>query len=117
MKIVLDTNFLIDCVRFKLDIRKELAGSELYTVESVMPELARLARSKSKESPLAKISMEFVKGIEKLQSLKQETDDSMIEYSRLGYVIATHDGVLKGKIRAAGGKVIYIRQRRYVSLE
>ncbi|MFH1229142.1 MAG: hypothetical protein V1678_01820 [Candidatus Aenigmatarchaeota archaeon] len=116
MKIILDTNFLVDCVRFKIDMLKELAGNELYTVESVIPELWKIAMRKTKDASAAKISIKLADDLEILPSKERETDDSMLAYSKDGYVIATQDSVLKGRIKDAGGKFVYIRQKKYVSL-
>jgi rRNA-processing protein FCF1 len=116
MKIVLDTNFLIDCVRFKIDMAKELAGHEIYTVESVIPELMRIASKNTKDASSANIALKIASSLDILPAKEKETDDSMLSYSKDGYVIATQDSALKVRIKDAGGKVAYIRQRKYVSL-
>jgi rRNA-processing protein FCF1 len=115
MKIVLDTNFLIDCVRFKIDISKELAGNEICTLDSVFPELHKIAERNTKDAQIAKISLKIASELEILPSKERETDDSMLAYSKEGYVIATQDSVLKRRIKDAGGKFVYIRQKKYVS--
>ena len=117
MKIILDTNFLVDCVRFKIDMLKELAGNEIYTIESVFQELHKIAERNTKDAQIAKISLKIASELEVLPSKERETDDSMLVYSKEGYVIATQDSVLKGRIKDAGGKFVYIRQRKYFVFE
>lgn len=117
MKIILDTNFLIDCIRFKIDIKSELRGNELFIVESIIPEIEKISKRKTKESPLAKITLEIISNFKILESREKETDDSLIEYSKEGYAVATQDKVLKNKIKKIGGKVTYIRQKKYVIFE
>ena len=117
MKIILDTNFLIDCIRFKIDIKSEFRGNELFIVESIIPEIERITKRKTKESSLAKIVLEIISNLKTLKSIQKETDDSLIEYSKEGYAIATQDRTLKNKIKKTGGKTIYIRQKKYVSFE
>lgn len=119
MKVILDTNFLVDCVRFKIDIGLELSGNELFVLDSVITEIERIAKRGSKESALAKVALDYVKGkgLKILKSKEKDTDESLLVYSKQGYAIATHDRILKNKIKKGGGKVIYIRQKRYVFFE
>jgi rRNA-processing protein FCF1 len=117
MKIILDTNFLIDCIRFKIDIKSEFRGNELFIVDSIILEIEKIAKRKTKEASLAKIALDIINDLKVLKSKQDETDDSLIEYSKEGYVIATQDRDLKSKIKKLGGKVIYIRQKKYVVSE
>jgi len=119
MRVVLDTNFLVDCVRFKVDISSELVGNELFVLDSVLFELEKIAGRGSKESAFAKMALDYVKGkgLKILKSKEKSTDKSLQSYSEQGYAIATHDRVLKNRIKNNGGKVIYIRQKRYVVFE
>ena len=119
MKVILDTNFLVDCVRFKIDINSELSGNELFVLDSVVFELEKITKRGSKESTLAKMALDYVKGkgLKILKSKEKSTDKSLQNYSEQGYAIATHDRVLKNKIKSDGGKVIYLRQKRYVVFE
>lgn len=119
MKVVLDTNFLIDSVRFKIDIMTELAGNELFVLDENIREIGKLAGTKSKEAPLAKLALAFIAGgkIGVLKSPDKVTDQSLVEYAKQGYAIATHDRILKDKVKAAGSKVVFIRQKKYVDME
>ncbi|MBU3896466.1 MAG: DNA-binding protein [Nanoarchaeota archaeon] len=117
MKIILDTNFLMAIVQFKIDIFEQLAGNSLYTIESVINELKGLSKEKSKDGTAAKIALDIIKskGLKILES-KDVADLSLIDYSNKGYIIATQDKVLQNKIKSLGGKSIYIRQKKYVIL-
>jgi len=111
MKIILDTNFLVDAVRYKVDIFDQLKGNELYVLDSIIFELEKITERKTKESRLAKIVLEMIKGKVKIIKTNRKTADPfLIEYSNKGYRIATHDRKLKKKIK----NVIYIRQKKYV---
>ena len=46
MKVILDTNFLIDSIRFKIDIKSELKGNELFVIESIISEVEKIAKPK-----------------------------------------------------------------------
>jgi len=118
MKIILDTNFLVDSIRWKIDWG-ELRGHELFVLDSNVEELKRIAKRGTKESSLAKVALEVLKtkGLKILESKEKETDLSLLEYSKKGYVIATQDMVLKNRIKSETGKVIYIRQKKYIEID
>ena len=56
MKILLDTNFLIDLMRFKIDL-SELRGDELFVDEAVVNELRGISRGNSKDAVSAKMAL------------------------------------------------------------
>lgn len=118
MKIILDTNFLIDLIRWKIEW-VELRGHELFILDSNIEELKRIAKRGTKESLLAKIALMLLegKGLKMLESKEKETDLSLLEYSKKGYAIATQDIALKNKIKSESGKVIYIRQKKYIEID
>lgn len=119
MKILLDTNFLIASIKFKIDIFLELKGNELFVTEPVLDELAEIATKKGRDSSAAKISLELIerKDLKILQTDEKEADLSLLEYGNKGYAVATQDKKLREKLMKAGAKIIYIRQRKYVFLE
>lgn len=118
MKIILDTNFLIDCIRFKTDLRTELAGNELFVLDSVIFEIGKIAKRGTKESSFAKLALEFIakNNFKILETDKKDADESLLAYSK-EYAIATHDRVLKNKLKKTGAKIIYIRQKKYLVVE
>jgi rRNA-processing protein FCF1 len=118
MKVILDTNFLIDCMRFNIDIKTELAGNELFVSESILFEIEKIIERGTKESFLAKLALDFIKKNNfKVLESEENVDESLISYSKQGYTIATHDRTLKTKLKKAGAKIIYIRQKRYLVVE
>jgi rRNA-processing protein FCF1 len=119
MKTVLDTNFMVDCVRFKIDLEKELAGNELFITDSIRFELGVIAKKRTRHSGLAKTALEYIerKSLKTLGSDDKETDLSLLRLSKDGYAIATNDRALRVSIKKQGGKVMFIRQKKYVVLE
>jgi rRNA-processing protein FCF1 len=111
-KIVLDTNFLIYCAKFRVDFFSEidricLFQYKLYITESVINELERL---KPKNLNLIK------KYIQKLEVIKSEgtyADDELVELSKQGYIVATNDIPLKKRLTRP---IITIRQKKYLQL-
>ncbi len=119
MKILLDTNFLVDVIRFKIDLFTELRGDELFILDTVLEELGRVSKGKSNDAFSAKFSLKMVrtKGLKVLKSKEKEADLSLIEYAKNGYAIATQDLKLKKKLKKIGAKIIYIRQKKYLVKE
>jgi len=115
MKVILDTNFLIDCIRFKIDLKKELVGNEMFVLDAVIFEIGKIAKRGTKESSLAKLALEFIakNNFKILETDKRDADESLLAYSK-DYAIATHDKTLKNKLKKAGAKIIYIRQKKYL---
>ena len=101
MKIILDTNFLMTALRFKVDIFSELKGNELFVITNIISELEKLSKGNSKDVKYAKLSLEMVKrkGLKVLTSKEKNTDKSLVEYSKKGYAIATQDRPLKEIIK------------------
>ena len=118
MKIILDTNFLVDCVRFKVDLKSELAGNELFVLDSVIFELEKISKRGTKESSLARLALDFINknNLKILETGRKDADESLIRHSK-EYAIATHDRVLKNKLKKLGAKIIYIRQKKYLVVE
>ncbi len=118
MKIIMDTNFLIDMFRFNVDAKSELAGKELFTLDAVVHEVEKLVVSNKKEAVLGNLALKFMEtNCKVLKSTQKETDESLVDYSMDVYIIATHDRILKGKIKDVGGRVAFIRQKNHVVIE
>jgi rRNA-processing protein FCF1 len=119
MKVILDTNFLIDCLRFGVDLKSELAGNEMFVLDTSLLEIEKIAKRKTKESPLARLALEYIKrsGLIIMDAKEENVDDSLVSFSKEGYAIATHDKVLKNRLKRIDAKVIYIRQKKYLVIE
>ena len=124
-RILVDTNFLLIPVRFKVDIFTGSSDAvnditEFYVSSRVLNEIQRL-KEKSKPS--------FVKELRLAETYAGqctliedpsdgEVDDSLVNLaSRERMVLGTTDSELRQKARAAGVKVIYLRQRNYLVLD
>lgn len=124
-KILLDTNFLLIPIRFKVDIHTAAADAvndlvEFYISSRVIVEIRQL-KEKSKPS--------FVRELGIAEALSREcqliddpsdgeVDDSLVSLaSRQGLILGTTDSDLRRRARAAGVKVLYLRQKRYLVLD
>ena len=110
MKIILDTNFLIDCAKYHLDYCSELRGHKLYTLDRVVLELEKLI--KQKKGIHAKLALQILKEkpVKILKTKdKGHVDDILVNME--GYAIATNDLNLKKRLKT---KVFTIRQKKYI---
>ena len=115
MKIVLDTNFLIGCLKFRIDFLSELQGYELYIVDKTKNELEKLIKGKNaKDKQRAKIVLQLLgkKKIKTIASKAEETVDNTLARLK-GYIIATQDKELKNKIK---GKKLIIRAQKKLEI-
>ncbi|MEM5804813.1 MAG: DNA-binding protein [Candidatus Aenigmatarchaeota archaeon] len=114
MRILLDTNFLVFAAKKKVRIFSELEG-ELYTIDLVERELAKLAGGNGKDAAAARIALKLLKaeGIRALKAEKEEADDELARRAKAGFAVATQDRALRERIKKSGGKVIFIRQGRH----
>jgi len=115
MKIVLDTNFLVSCLKFKIDFLSELEGEQLYIVDKTKTELKKLINGKNaKDSQRAKIILAIIKKnkIKELKSKEKETVDDTLARLK-DYMIATQDRELKKRIK---GKKLIIRAKKKLEI-
>jgi len=116
MKIIFDTNMLIYCVKYKIDIAKQLRGNEFFLLDSVLAELKKISTGKGKKAELAKIVLQLIKNFKKIKheaKTAASVDSLLFELGKKGYVIATQDTELQKRLKAAGARYIYLRQKKY----
>jgi rRNA-processing protein FCF1 len=118
-KILLDTNFLIDNLKWKAGVFRSFRGKWVGTIVPVIQELTALSKGKSVNNIFAKLALRQVKtkGLKALRTKETSADPALVSLSKKGYIIATHDKLLKQRIRKVGGKIIFIRQKKYVVIE
>ncbi len=111
--IILDTNFLIYCARFRIDFISEIERICFFKYKLAILDqtIEELERVKPKELKLVK---KFIENLEVIKSEGSYVDESLIELSKKGYVVATQDKELKDKLE---GEVIIIRKQKYLELK
>jgi len=102
--------------QFKIDVFEQLRGHELCLINTVEDELHKLSKGNSKDANAALLALHIIatKDLKMLKTNEKNADKSLIKYSIEGYIIATQDIRLRERIKKAGGKAIYIRQKKYV---
>jgi len=125
MKIIIDTNFILSCVKQKIDLLSQLDElfpfSEIVVPFSVIDELKNLRKSrriKIKEREAADVSLQLIiKKKPKLENLGDNVDNSIVDYAlkNKDIVVASLDrGIinrLKNKV-----KLVTIRNKKRVAL-
>jgi len=109
MKVLLDTNFLIDLLKFKVST-EELSEHELYTISPVVEELKALASKRCKESKYAKLALLLTKEI-KVIECKGDADTNLLKLAG-DFVVATNDTALRKKLKERKIKTIYLRGKK-----
>lgn len=119
MKFLLDTNFVLIPGKFKVDILSELekfGKPELFTLDSIIIELEKLASGKGPDPRAAKLGLIILKKykVKTVASQSKKADAGLLESSKAGFIICTLDRELMAKIKKAGGKAITLRQKKYL---
>lgn len=119
MKLVLDTNFLVDLARFKIDLvelHDLLEHVELCVFSKTLDELNSL-KSKAKHGKFAKIGLKLVES-NRLTILESNSkvDDSLLNLNPNYFIVATNDKKLRDKLKKTRMKTIYVRARKHLAI-
>ena len=122
IKVLLDTNFFLDLIRYRNDFSlfENLEERvELFVSSEVIRELKSIANKKTKEGRLALIALELIKNqkIRVVKSLKKNVDEDLIALAKNeGFIIATNDKDLKEKLKKENIKVICLRDKKKIEV-
>lgn len=122
--IVLDTNFIIAALEFRIDIRTELSrildfNFEIATLSSTSLELEKLIKEGEYfERKQAMLAMAFLKkaGFKALPA-EGNTDELLLRLDKANDIIATQDLELRKRLKAKGFKTVVIRQKKHFKME
>ncbi len=122
-RIILDTSFLVNCVRFKIDFIEEIrriCGFRygLFIVDKTLDELNSIVDKGGKDASFAKIVLQMIKKF-KIALIKTNSEESVDELIMCeavnGGVVATQDMILRKRLDNIDIPVIFIRQKKYLS--
>jgi rRNA-processing protein FCF1 len=122
--ILLDTNFILDLLKFKIHLEDELnrlleSNYEVAIIDNVEEELKKLSDRRNRFAKLALKLLELGK-IKKIKvNNKNDTDNIMLNMCKENedIVIATNDINLRKKIKEIGRKTIYIRSKKHLAID
>ena len=114
--IVLDTNIILDVLKFKVDLFEELKRIcdfeyEIKILDKTLKEL--------ENKPNAKLAFRFIKekNIKLINSKSAGYVDALLLELPQDYIIVTNDKDLKRKLRKENRPIITLRQKKYLILE
>ena len=114
--IVLDTNFLITALKFKIDVFEEIEkicifDYNLSVLDKTLSELKGKPNEKLVKELLTKKKVNIIK-----TSTKDYVDDILAKLDK-NFIIATQDIDLKRRLETKKMPIIFIRQKKYLELK
>ena len=117
-KIILDTNFIIYCIKYKIQIEKELNRTiienyKIYIIDKTLDELKKLLND-NKTKLYAKIALEICKSFKVIHTNKDKLVDSLIKENIDGdTIVGTNDKELKKSLKCP---ILVVRKRNHLEL-
>jgi rRNA-processing protein FCF1 len=116
MRVILDTDFLVNAIKYKIHIEESLKNTldsnfQICIIDKTLDELKKI---KDKN---AKIALQLIK-LKKYKILKTKkdkiTDDLIKEIAKKTDIVATQDRKLKKDLKQNLIKTLSIRQKKYI---
>ncbi|MGC8812014.1 MAG: PIN domain-containing protein [Candidatus Aenigmatarchaeota archaeon] len=121
-KIIFDTNFLIDCFRFRVDFLKEIEEKiekpfKFLVIDLSLKEIGAIAKTRKKEAKYARLALEFAKKKCEIVELKaKNADEAILIFSDKDTFVATNDKKLRKSLKALNVKNIYLKSKKKVAI-
>ena len=123
-KIIIDTNFLLIPIQFKVDIFSEFNricsfNYKLFIFDKSIDELKNIIqKQRGKDKKAAEFALKLIKlkNIEIIETGHKYVDELILDSINKDTVIATQDVLLKKQLLEKGASVIILRQKKYLQL-
>jgi len=122
MNILLDTNFILECVKNKIDLDDLKIYGNLFLPIEVYSELQNILldkRQKEKNKAIAKLALQILdrKNLKTISLEIDKVDDGIINYVRRNdnIIVATLDKELKSRLEGIA-KILTIRNKKKIIL-
>lgn len=122
-QVVLDTNFLLLPLQFKINIFKQIeeiieAPHEFVVPSGVVGELKVIARGRGRDGSAARFALKLLEsGKARRVPSTGNVDDWIVDYAaKEGAAVATNDMLLRNRLKKAGVKMIALRSRARLGL-
>jgi len=123
MEIILDTSFILSCLKEKIDFLDAENFGKLVLATQVLEELENLTeKDKAKEREIARLALKIIeKNKDKFKIIELErkyVDSGILKYvqGNTEVIVATIDKELKRKLKGIA-RILTIRARKKLSLE
>lgn len=115
LKILIDTNFIITCLRFKIDLFSEIARVfdekyEICVIDKTLDELRKL-KSKISLQLIDKFKVMIIKTEENL-----DVDSLILKIANEETIVATQDKELKKSLKEKKIRILTIRKKQYLMI-
>jgi len=121
--ILIDTNFLVECAKNKVDIHSELTrilhfGFEVAILDRTLDELNTIVARGKKEGQAAKLAKTILltKKVTVIPTAGGHTDKLLLDQADEDHIVATMDKALKQKLKKKGQNVIIIRGQKKLAV-
>ena len=125
-KILLDTNFLMICFQFRVDIFTQIDKIstfqyKIFVLDKTLEELKNIVeKQKGKNKEAAKIALKLI-AIKNIGIIKtkgnEKTDDILLDIAaKDDYIVATQDKDLKRRLINQNVSVIILRQKKILAI-
>ena len=121
--VLIDTNFLVESAKRKIDIHSELGrildfSFEIAILDRTMEELDEIIARGKKEGAAAKLAKMILmtKRVTIIPTAGGHTDKLLIERADENHLVATMDKALKQKLKKKGQDVIIIRGEKKLAV-
>ena len=123
-KIIIDTNFLMIPIQFRVDIFSEFSricnfNYKLFIFEQSINELKNIIEKQTgKNRKAAQFALKLIKlkNINIIKSKRKNVDSLILKNASNDTIVATQDSHLKKKLLEKGASVIILRQKKYLQL-
>lgn len=120
VRYLLDTNFLIYCVKEKIDFLEELGRKNIIVPEEVVSELERIkAKGKLKDRVSAGIILDLIKDAKRIILGKGHVDNLIANFAKKNsdVIVGTMDKNLQKRIKKSRGRILEIAGRKKLRIE
>jgi rRNA-processing protein FCF1 len=121
-RFLLDANFIMIPVQFKVDVYEELrkfGNPQIYTLDLVLKEVGEIRGAALALELFAKAGGNVIETRERPNDMERNevTDDQIIKFSDGGnFVVCTQDTELQDRLKAKKIKVVFLRQKRFLEM-
>ena len=116
--IILDTNFIIEVLKNKIDLKGELSKIcnfpfKIFVLDRIKNELDNIIEKQGgKNKELAKLALSYIKNLDIIETKRDNVDEILIEMSKES-IIATQDKQLKSRLKKP---FIILKQKKILEL-
>lgn len=120
-KIILDANFLMIPVQFKVDIFEEIRRImnepyDLVTMSPVAGELQKIASGKSKDAGAARVALEVVRIHNvKVIDASGRADATIMKICDRNTIVCTQDRRLQNALKKKGTRILAMRKKSHLA--